>query len=274
MANWRLGPLWCNGYPAPTIPCLAFHIIPHRCSVRRSTQSQVRSLCSSEWKMRVVPGRHWRCTSCLLFLVKINCSGLKCLHLWSKSCTFARSCWSLLLGWWIVYVWTQCLCLHSWGVCKDERCVSGELTFNLIASGVTVHLTGTTTTFIYGNWHNEQAAFWTEMEISDILWKNGYYTYKREKDILVRKKFAGLIPQGGEQDGATASWREERRQKRTDRWGDRGRELRGRRGLNLLGGLEIKALCGKVIIESARLMIRDTWIHQRVTERFREREVN
>lgn len=50
--------------------------------------------------------------------------------------------------------------------------------------------------------------------------------------------------------------------------------MRGRRGLNLLGGLEIKALCGKVIIESARLMIQDTWIHQRVTERFREREVN
>lgn len=34
---------------------------------------------------------------------------------------------------------------------------------------------------------------------------------------------------------------------------EREREEGG--GLNLLGGLEIKALCGKVIIESVRLMI-------------------
>lgn len=37
-------------------------------------------------------------------------------------------------------VWTQRLCLHSWSVCKDKRCVPWELTFNPSASGVTVHL--------------------------------------------------------------------------------------------------------------------------------------
>ena len=52
--------------------------------------------------------------------------------------------------------------------------------------------------------------------------------------------------------------------------GWRGRK-EGKEGLNLLGGLEIKALSGKVIIESGRLMVTSE-IHGSTSEQESEGE--
>lgn len=118
MANWRLGLLWCNGYSAPTIPCLAFHIIPHWCSVLPSTQGQVQTT-SPELPVAAFRGntqlqpKNSKSESCRLPKMEIECalSGhFACMHV----CVLCE----------------LCLCLHSWSVWEDKRCVPWELTFH------------------------------------------------------------------------------------------------------------------------------------------------
>lgn len=78
-----------------------------------------------------------------------------------------------------VYVWTQRLCLHSWSVCKDKRCVSRELTFDPFASAVTVRL----------NRHQHFFILYPNNEIlqnssSYILLNEMFKDFKKEEQIL------------------------------------------------------------------------------------------
>lgn len=167
------------------------------------------------------------------------------------------NCRSFLLGHRIVcervYVWTQRLWLHSWSVCKDKRCVSRDPTFNPFASAGTVSLNRHQHFVFNPLWNNEilQYSSSSIYLIAKCLKRSRHYKSGEKKDILER---CSRDYSAREKDNSTQN-RQKERGKTRDRWGDGGRGRRRRRGFNLLGGLEIKALSGKVIIESSRLMI-------------------